>query len=71
MTINSCIILHNRLFERFDIYDASGTCVWTSKSDKLHNLYDCFFEVRNEGMKEVPVNSREGQRILARIGSIK
>lgn len=67
-TIDPCVILHNRVFERFEVYDYTGLSRWASANEKLFDFFDAVMVSRNMNFQEVPLNSREGQRITARIG---
>ncbi len=59
-----CILLYDRCFERYRIYYESGDYVVVSTFFHAMNFIKHFPQLR-----EVPVNSKPGQRILRRIGS--
>ncbi len=59
-----CIILDNRVFETHCIYYEDGTHV------TAHDFQDALDFIKHfPQLREVPVNSKPGQRILRRIGS--
>ncbi len=60
----TCILLYDRVFERYCLYFADGTRV---DFPSFNNA--TFYLLSFPQLREVPVNSKPGQRILRRIGS--
>lgn len=68
-----CVILYSRLFERYEVFDEDGQNISFFGTDESW-LDDNDVEGRNQqwsGLTEVPLNSKEGQRIVAKIGMMK
>jgi hypothetical protein len=63
-----CIILWNRLFERYDLYTADGVTYCHSEGFDTLSMH-----IKNNShcLREVPINSRIGRQILAKIGERK
>ncbi len=61
-----CIILWNRVFERYELYNHDGTTYcnsegWETLKQYIADNPHCY--------TEVPINSKIGRQILAKIGA--
>lgn len=63
-----CIILWNRVFERYDLYNQDGTSY--CHSEGLETLKE-HIRTNSHAYTEVPINSRIGRVILSKIGERK
>lgn len=60
-----CIILWNHVFERYECFNESGYGARATDLEGAQKL------VKSCGYTEVPVNSKIGRQILAKIGARK
>ena len=65
-----CIVLWNRVFERHEIYFQVGSVLITDTFENAVRIANSEVGGRNS-YKEVPINSRIGRQILAKIGERK
>lgn len=64
--MNYCIILYDRVFEQFRMFNHLGLAAHPCKDFAIAQGL-----VKQWGYAEVPINSRMGRQILAKIGERK